>query len=106
MKLDKISRSRKTPGGKTIKIAKEKKAGHAICAVCGVKLMGVPKGKVNSISKLSKTQRRPQRPYAGVLCSNCSRNLFKSKIRVDGKTQSVDQTDLRLLKFLKSMKKK
>ena len=49
---------KKTPGGKTVLHYKK-----------------------NQIKKLSKTKKRPTRPYGGQLCSECSRRVFKEEAR-------------------------
>lgn len=72
----------RTPGGRNIVHYEKKKPARAQCANCGSYLHGVAQGNKTAINKLSKTQRRPERPYAGVLCSPCTRNLIKSKARI------------------------
>ena len=47
------------------------------CAECQRPLPGVPKLRPYQLRKLSKTSRRPQRPYGGVLCSPCMRDKIK-----------------------------
>ena len=56
----------------------KKSAGKAICGNCGIVLAGTNNA---SLKKLTKTQKRPERPYGGVLCSSCSRKLIKSYAR-------------------------
>ena len=34
------------------------------------------------IRKLAKTERRPERPFGGVLCSECMRKIEKLRVRV------------------------
>lgn len=65
-----------SPGGVRRVRYTKKNNDSSICGMCGVKLLGVP---VNS-DKLSKSQKRPERPYGGVLCSPCSREFLKKKI--------------------------
>ena len=46
------------------------------CSKCGKELLGIPtviKGK-------SKSERVPNRPYAGVLCSSCSRKVIRNRV--------------------------
>ena len=47
----------------------------------GAILHGVPRGNAVDISRLSKTQRRPQRPYGGNLSSKAMRALIVRKVR-------------------------
>ena len=66
----------KTPGGRATIHYKERKKSKAYCAGCGTQLQGVSQAKGIAASK-----RNPSRPYAGVLCSACSRNKIKSMVR-------------------------
>jgi len=70
----------RTPGGRTVIHYRERKAGAAHCASCGKQLSGTLRVQ-NKTRKISKTSRRPSRPYGGVLCSNCTRELLKSRVR-------------------------
>ena len=71
----------KTPGGKTIIHYRRRKPGKPQCAECGDVLKGVARGITAEIKKLSKTEKRPERPYGGNLCSKCSRKLIIEKAR-------------------------
>ncbi|MCL2156598.1 MAG: 50S ribosomal protein L34e [Methanobrevibacter sp.] len=72
---------RKTPGSKTVLRYKKKKPSKHVCAECGQLLHGVPRGRPYEIRKLSKTKKRPNRPFGGYLCSKCARIHFKSEAR-------------------------
>lgn len=64
----------KTPAGRaTIRYEKRRKA-KATCSRCYAKLQGVHNDRGLAASK-----RNPSRPYAGVLCSRCSRAAIKAK---------------------------
>jgi large subunit ribosomal protein L34e len=52
---------------------------QAHCGKCRKVLHGIPRGRPSQIAKLSKTERRPERVYGGVLCSACSRRLIIEK---------------------------
>jgi large subunit ribosomal protein L34e len=65
-----------TPGGKSVIHYLSRNHKKAACEKCGKPLHGVAR-KSTLISKLKKTQRRPSRPYGGVLCSSCSREAIK-----------------------------
>ncbi|OGI11955.1 hypothetical protein A3K64_00590 [Candidatus Micrarchaeota archaeon RBG_16_36_9] len=69
----------KTPGGRTVTHLKSKKASYAVCKNCGAKL-NRPKLMVKELKKLSRTEKRPERPFPE-LCSKCMREYFKSKVR-------------------------
>ena len=71
----------KTPGGNVVLRHERRKPSKATCAECGMVLTGVPREIPARIKKLSKTQRRPERPYGGVLCSKCMRLLFIKKAK-------------------------
>ncbi len=62
---------------------RERKPSKAICGNCKKQLAGVPRDRPADFGKLSKTERRPERPYGGVLCSKCMRSLFKEAARGD-----------------------
>ena len=69
----------KTPGGRISLRYEAKKPQKPHCASCGKVLQAVAHGTPVRVRKLSKTQRRPQRPYAGVFCSSCSRKKIMER---------------------------
>jgi large subunit ribosomal protein L34e len=69
----------KTAKGSKLVYAKRKPS-KAHCANCGQELHGVASARPSQMSKLSKTEKRPDRPYAGQLCSKCMRLRIKSAI--------------------------
>ena len=77
----------KTPGGNTVMHYKQRKPGIHVCAECKAKLKGVPRDFANKIKNLSKSSKRPERPYGGVLCSRCMRKKFVQKARSIGNTK-------------------
>jgi len=70
-----------TPGGVNVLRYKKKKPSKHVCAECGAILHGVPRGRPYEIAKLSKTSKRPSRPYGGYLCTKCMRKHFKEEAR-------------------------
>ena len=72
---------RKVPGGKTSLHYKKKKPGKAKCGRCKAVLKGVARERPYKMANMPKTKKRPERPYGGVLCSKCMRELFKEKSR-------------------------
>jgi large subunit ribosomal protein L34e len=72
---------KRTPGGVTVLRYKKKKPSKHICAECGQVLHGVPRGRSYEIRKLSKSKKRPNRPFGGYLCPKCTRKHFKSEAR-------------------------
>lgn len=78
--MTKMERSRsrrrvkvKTPSGEVKIHYRERKPAKVKCGVCGDVLKGVPNKRPRDLSKLSKSKKRPERPYGGVLCSKCTR---------------------------------
>jgi len=71
----------KVPGGETRQVYKSRKPKKAKCSMCGAVLKGVPRESATKMKNLTKTKKRPQRPYGGVLCSKCMRKLMIRKAR-------------------------
>ncbi len=71
----------RTPAARVVTHYIERKPKQAVCAVCGAKLKGVPRGRPAQVRAIPKTQRRPDRPYGGVLCSTCTRAKLKEAAR-------------------------
>lgn len=72
---------RVTPGGRNVTHFERRKPGHRQCSDCGEYLKGVARGINAVVKKMSKTQRRPERPYGGVLCSRCMRKVMIEKAK-------------------------
>lgn len=73
---------RKTPGGETVTHYRPRKPSNAKCAKCGAVLKGTPRARPVEMQNMPKTQKRPERPYGGVLCSSCMRSKIKDQARV------------------------
>ncbi len=71
----------KTPGGRVTIHYRKRKPGKAKCGNCGKPLAGTIRERPYKIQNTPKTKKRPERPYGGVLCSKCTRELIKSKAR-------------------------
>ncbi|MFB0560779.1 MAG: 50S ribosomal protein L34e [Candidatus Lokiarchaeia archaeon] len=69
----------RTPGRRLVTHYSRRKAGKPICASCGAPLPGCWSERTSNAK--SKTQRRPERPYGGYLCSRCLKSFYKSSIR-------------------------
>ncbi len=91
---------RRTPGGKTVTHKKKKKTGKHKCAICHDLLHGTPRGSPVEIGKLSKTERRPSRPFGGQLCSKCSRIVIRLKAMVKNKVIELKDAPISLRKYL------
>lgn len=72
---------RKTPGGIVVVHYKKRKPSKAKCSKCGKLLKGVPRERPYKMMNIAKTEKRPERPYGGVLCSRCMRKLMIEKAR-------------------------
>jgi len=70
----------KTPGARTVIHYKFKKPKLSKCSSCGATLKGIPSKRPNEMKKLSKTKKRPSRPYPN-LCSKCMRKKIIEEAR-------------------------
>ena len=76
-----IRKNIRIPGGSVVLRYKRRKPGKPQCSMCGEYLKGVGRGIISKIGKLSKTERRPERPYGGVFCSKCMRKVMIDKAK-------------------------
>ena len=74
---------RKVPGGSTRLHYERKKPKAARCGNCGAVLKGIPRELPIKFKGMSKSQKRPERPYGGVLCSRCMRQTIVQKFRAE-----------------------
>jgi large subunit ribosomal protein L34e len=51
------------------------------CPETNQQLHGIPRGRPVDMKRLTKSQRRPDRPYGGVLSSKAMRKQFKAQAR-------------------------
>ncbi len=72
---------KKLPGGAFITHYLKRKPSVAKCSTCGKRLHGVKSERPVVMKKFSKTKKTPSRPYGGKLCSKCTRNKIKEKVR-------------------------
>ena len=70
---------KKVPGGRLSLRFSRKKPKVAKCGGCGKSLSGVPRLRPAQFNKLSKTKKRPERPFGGHLCTQCTRKHFRMK---------------------------
>ena len=66
---------------KTKKVYKKRIPKIAHCAECKSELKGIPRLRPYKAMRISKTKKRPERPYGGKLCSKCTKLLLKAKVR-------------------------
>ena len=72
----------KLPGGRLVIHYVKRKPAKAKCGNCGDFLKGVPRERPLKMSHMAKTKKRPERPYGGNLCSQCTRELIIEKARL------------------------
>lgn len=72
---------KRLPSGKTVMRYEQRNPSVAHCARCGAKLHGMPRIRASKLAKATKSQKRPERPYGGVLCSRCQRDMIKVEAR-------------------------
>ncbi len=77
-----LKRKVKTPGNRIVIHHSRKKTSFAKCAKCKKPLQGVRRFTHSQFKKLSKTEKRPERPYGGSLCSSCMRQLFRERVLI------------------------
>ncbi len=69
------------PSGKSKLTYKRRKPSKIHCNNCGQELHGVNTSIVTRLKNMPLTHKRPSRPFAGSLCSSCSREIIKESIR-------------------------
>lgn len=72
---------KKLPGGASIIHYIKKIPKKAVCAKCKKPLHGVASGLTAKVRSLAKSKKRPERPYGGKLCSKCTKDELKKKLR-------------------------
>ena len=72
---------RRTPGGRVVIQYRRKKPQKGKCARCGSVLNGVLREVPSKMSNMSKSKKRPSRPYGGYLCSKCAREKIIEEVR-------------------------
>jgi large subunit ribosomal protein L34e len=72
---------KRLPSGRVATRKKKEKSSLRLCANCGGILHGVPRSSTE-MQKFAKSKRLPTRPYAGFLCANCTREIFREKARL------------------------
>ena len=70
----------KTPSGKNKIIYKKRKIGDSKCADCGKRLY-LKKSTQNKFKNITKSKKRPERPFGGYLCSKCTRKKIIELVR-------------------------
>ncbi len=71
----------KSPKKRYRVVSLRKKPNRAVCARCGAVLHGTARGTPVEIRRLTHSERRPSRPYAGVLCNRCLTRMIIENTR-------------------------
>lgn len=69
------------PSGNSVIHYKKRKHAKSRCHECGKVLAGMQNFASKSGNKLSKSEKRPERPFGGVLCSACMRKRIVKRVR-------------------------
>jgi len=72
----------RTPGARQTRHYRLRKPSPARCQMTGEKLQAVASKRPDEMAKLSKTEKRPQRPYGGVLSSRAARSVNIAEARM------------------------
>jgi large subunit ribosomal protein L34e len=72
---------KKTPGGRNVIHYEARNPKSHKCASCANELHGIPRLSAKKMEKAPKTEKRPERPYGGYLCSACTRKKLISELR-------------------------
>lgn len=84
---------------------KIRKPRKARCALCKKLLQAIPARSRAGLRKLSKTQKRPERVFGGVLCTQCVQQLIKEKTRLKAGVLKREGVPLSRLKYIDALKK-
>ena len=71
---------KRTPKGVVTHYIK-KRPKKARCGGCGTVLHAIKHKTPKALNKLPKSQKRPERPFGGALCSRCARADIKARAR-------------------------
>ena len=82
---------KRTPGGKTVIHYVRRKPKQARCAICGRPLAGVPRENPSKLRNMSKSSKRPERPYGGVLCNSCMRRVLIEEARFESEMSEISK---------------
>ena len=83
--------------------SKRDKPVAAKCALCAAKLSGMPRLHSTQLKRLSKTEKRPERAFGGILCGKCVKRILTEKARLENGSMTKHDVDFRHLKYLEAM---
>ena len=97
----------RTPGGRVVFHYRKEKTGKHVCALCGRPLHGVPhRRRPSEVRKLSKTERRPERIFAGVLCADCARKVIEIAFYVKSGAMDFSEVDIKMRPYVAAAMKR
>ncbi len=91
---------KRVPGGSTVTHYKEAKSARKKCARCGTQLSGVENEVCCVLRNMSKSEKVPSRPYAGVLCPDCVERLVRYTTRFEVKNKYPEYAEMSLQRDL------
>jgi large subunit ribosomal protein L34e len=71
---------KRIPGGNTTIHYRRRRPKFAHCPITGLKLLGVPRLRPAKMARLSKSQRRPSRPYGGKISHQALADAINAKV--------------------------
>ncbi|UYP45565.1 hypothetical protein NEF87_001850 [Candidatus Lokiarchaeum ossiferum] len=74
---------RRLPGNTTTTHFVRRRPKYAHCPITGQVLHGVPRLRPAQVRKLTKTERRPSRPYGGKISHTALANAIRAKVLED-----------------------
>ncbi len=95
---------RKTPGRRVATHKRREKTSKHKCALCGAVLHGMKRGTNSEIRRASKSQRRPERPFGGQLCTKCFRKVMILRAKVKFKILHPEEVPLSLRDYVTAKK--
>ncbi|MBI2041384.1 MAG: 50S ribosomal protein L34e [DPANN group archaeon] len=90
----------RVPGSSTVTHYKYAKHAKPACGICGAELHGVAAGRPSEIRKLARSERRPERPFGGVLCSDCMRKILILRAQVKFKEVRPEEIPISLRSYV------
>ncbi len=90
----------RTPGGRIVTHYGYKTHSKHTCAVCKKELHGKPRGRPIEIRSLFKSERKPERPFGGMLCSRDTRMVLSYRAKVKHGLMKAEDVPISLRGFV------
>ncbi|MBI4399863.1 hypothetical protein HY570_03865 [Candidatus Micrarchaeota archaeon] len=91
---------RRTVSGKTVTHYRARKNDYMKCGICKSNLLSV----TNS-SSVSKSSKRPSRIFGGHLCHGCTRTIISQASKIKAGTIKINDVDILLQPYVKTIAK-